>query len=225
MKLFAHRGFVTQSHTENSVASLKEAVARGFKAIEFDIWFVAEKLLLKHDQPQENDITILPNLRDYFIYKNDLIYWCDFKNLDEENSSKALIFFKNEIENCDIKLDQIYFAPFIVDHILADKIFTKIRNIFGSKANIVAVCEDLENEQKLQELRQFLNKNNVKNLSIFYKLIDKNFMQKFSDIKIFAWTVNDLPKLQELEAFGVSNFATDKITPEIYAGKNLSRTS
>jgi len=37
IKLFAHRGFVENNMKQNSIASLKNAVAKGFKAIEFDI--------------------------------------------------------------------------------------------------------------------------------------------------------------------------------------------
>ena len=66
-KLFAHRGFVTESHLENSVASLKEAVAQGFSAIEFDLWFAARKLVLKHDKPQESEVEMLPTFDEYLI--------------------------------------------------------------------------------------------------------------------------------------------------------------
>lgn len=216
-RLFAHRGFTAGSHPENSVASLKESVAQSFSAIEFDIWFVARKLVLKHDQPKENEIEILPTLSDYLIYKNDLNYWLDFKNLDEENSAKALILAKSEIENADVKLEQIYFAPFITNLEKAEKIFTRIRNIFGPKVKIVAICDSLKNEKEAQDLRNFLDKNNVKCLSIFHQLLSKNSVQIFSGIELFAWTVNEMPRLKELESLGVANFATDKITPQIYA--------
>ena len=70
MRLFAHRGFVTESHPENSVTSLKEAVAQGFKAIEFDLWFVEGEILIKHDQPKKDEN--LPSLREYFCFKNEI---------------------------------------------------------------------------------------------------------------------------------------------------------
>jgi glycerophosphoryl diester phosphodiesterase len=38
-KLFAHRGYNKGLTTENSIASLEEAVKNSFTAIEFDIWF------------------------------------------------------------------------------------------------------------------------------------------------------------------------------------------
>jgi glycerophosphoryl diester phosphodiesterase len=213
IKLFAHRGFVTGNISQNSIASLKQAYDFGFRAIEFDIWFVKEKLVLKHDAPKDEEIESLPNFGDYFCFKNEMIYWMDFKNLDEKNSDKALRLVKKELDKALINMDKVYFAPFILDYQNAKKVFLKIREIFGEKANLVAVCEELENKKDEQNLRDFLTENKIKFLSIFYKIIDKNFIEKFSDIEIFAWTVNDLNSLKELEKIGVRNFATDKITP------------
>ena len=224
-RLFAHRGFVTESHPENTVSSLKEAVDQGFDAIEFDLWFASRRIVIKHNMPEEREIDILPNLAEFFAYKNALTYWCDFKNLEEENVAKALLATKSEIEAAEIKLEQIYFAPYITDFSKAEKIYIHIRNIFGAKAKIVAVCDSLEHEQDVISLRQFLDKNNIKALSIFHQLLNKSSMQVLSDIEIFAWTVNDLTRMKELEALGVANFATDKITPQIYAGKTTPRTS
>ena len=219
VKLFAHRGFVTPTHPENSIASLNEAVSQGFKAIEFDLCFAAQKLVLKHDEPSESEAKILPDLGKYLAYKNQMSYWLDFKNLTEENCLPALLEAKREIEFFGVKLDQIYFAPYVLEKKTAQKIFTCIKNIFGPKAKIVAVCESLKNQQETKNLRAFLDKNNVKYLSIFHQLLNANSMKIFAGIEILAWTVNDLTKLKELEALGVKNFATDTITPQIYKGK------
>lgn len=225
MRLFAHRGFVLESQQENTVASLNQAVEAQFKAIEFDLWFVAQRMVLKHDKPSDEEAPILPDLGDYLAYKNDLVYWLDFKNLNEENATKALMIVKREIEDAEVKLDQIYFAPFITDFVLAEKIYLRIRNIFGSRAKIIAVCENLKNENEARDLKSFLDRNNIKCLSIFHQLIGKNLLQILSGIEIFAWTVNEISRLKELEALGVANFATDKITPQIYDDTDKSRSS
>ena len=60
IKLFAHRGFVENNMKQNSIASLKNAVAKGFKAIEFDIWWCDGEFLLKHDKPSEKEKPITP---------------------------------------------------------------------------------------------------------------------------------------------------------------------
>ncbi|MDX2082974.1 MAG: glycerophosphodiester phosphodiesterase [Rickettsiales bacterium] len=220
-KLFAHRGFREKSQLENSVASLQEAVANGFEAIEFDLWFLQEKIVLKHDRPKPEEIGNLPTLQDYFKYKNDLTYWLDFKNLDLNNCQKALNLTKEEILKAGINIDQIYFAPFVDEKFLAQKIFDNIKNIFASDAKIVALCQKLKDEDDAQGLCQFLNENNIKFLSIAEHLLSEKLLKIFHDIEIFAWTVNDLARIFELENLGVKNFATDKITPLIY-GKNIT---
>ena len=40
IRLFAHRGFAKGNILQNSIASLNHAHKNGFKAIEFDIWFL-----------------------------------------------------------------------------------------------------------------------------------------------------------------------------------------
>jgi glycerophosphoryl diester phosphodiesterase len=223
IKLFAHRGFVEKNISQNSIESFKQAYKNNFRAIEFDIWFLQEKLFLKHDFPKESELKSLANLNDYFKHGNEFFYWLDFKNLSEINSETALKKVKEEIDKSLINLSQIYFAPFITDYLIAKKIFEKIRKTFGQKANLVAVCEDLKNENDLKILCNFLNKNQVNNLSIFHQLIDEKLIKNLPKIEIFAWTVNDLNRLRELEKLGVKNFATDKITPQIYEAKNPNR--
>lgn len=215
VNLFAHRGFHTKDIPQNSIASLNAAVENHFENIEFDIWFVDGKLLIKHDEPLKNELQNLPTLRQYFHYKNGLKYWLDFKNLDEKNIDEALKLVKNEIELAALNPDQIWFAPCITNYELAKKICKKFSQTFGQKAKIMTFCE--EKNEKI--LRDFFDESGVKFVSIFHKLIDKNFLEKFPDIEIFAWTVNDLERLSELESLGVKNFATDKITPQIYGAK------
>ncbi len=76
------------------------------------------------------------------------------------------------------------------------------------KVNYVAVCEDAKNFGALYD---FMKKNNIKFLSIFHELINKNFIKKFKGIEIFAWTVNDENRLRDLQTLGVEHFATDRI--------------
>jgi glycerophosphoryl diester phosphodiesterase len=214
VKLFAHRGYVTKGVLQNSIASLMQARKFGFDAVEFDIWFLEEKLILSHDQPDQMKIKYLPNLQDYFYFKNKMTYWMDFKNLNEKNCEEGIKLLKKEIDRSFVDLDRIYFVPYITKYETAKKVLEKARQILGEKINLVAVCDKIENEQDEKNLRDFLTENKIKFLSIFHKLINKNFLEKISDIEIFAWTVNDLNRLQELEQLGVKNFATDSILPK-----------
>jgi len=219
VKLFAHRGFHSQGIPQNSIASLNEARKNHFHGIEFDIWFFDGELILKHDKPTKKEMNNLPVLRDYFSFKNEFFYWMDFKNLDEKNSEAALQLVKKYVDEAAVNLNQIYFTPFITDYKITEKIFKKIRNIFGKNVNLVAVCERLKTAEKVKILQNFLIENNVKFLSVFHQLIDENFVKAFCGIELFAWTVNDLARIEKLKNLGVKNFATDKITPQIYDRK------
>ena len=55
IKLFAHRGFVENNMKQNSIASLKNAFEKGFKGVEFDIWWLDGEFLIKHDKPNEKE--------------------------------------------------------------------------------------------------------------------------------------------------------------------------
>lgn len=223
VRLFAHRGFVKKNIAQNSIESLNAAYLNNFNAIEFDIWFIEEKLFLNHDKPKKSELKNLPQLRDYFSFGNQFYYWLDFKNLDEKNIDRALVLIKKEISTSGLNLKQIYFAPFITDYKISQKILSKIKKYFGDKANLVAVCEELKNFDQIKLLKEFVSKSQIKFISINHNLLDKTMVKIFSDIEFFAWTVNDLEVLQNLENIGIKNFATDKITPLIYERKVASK--
>lgn len=58
IKIFAHRGFAQNNIKQNSIASLKNAFKNGFKAIEFDIWWLENQLFLSHDKPSKTSLLI-----------------------------------------------------------------------------------------------------------------------------------------------------------------------
>ncbi len=223
IKLFSHRGFVTKRSPENSIKSLESAFLKGFSAIEFDIWFSEKKLILSHDSPNQITLKMAPQLKDYFKFGNQLNYWLDFKNLDEKNIAEALIETQKVIDEKKIDLSKIYFAPFITDYQKSEKIMLKIRKIFGEEVNFVAVCENLKDRDEINKLGAFLRKNKIKFLSINHELIDKTLIKILSEIELFAWTVNDIKIIKNLANIGVKNFATDKITPQIYEKRLKSK--
>lgn len=202
--LFAHRGLVTKDSPENTIASLEAAHAAGFRAIEFDLWFLDGKILIKHNKPEGED---LPSLAEYFRYGNEMIYWLDFKNLHEGNVRNAMECVALEIKKAQIDLSKILFVPCEWNYELAAKLHSQVRKVFGNEVRFGAFCRDRE---KIHDLKKFCATNGVKFLSIFHELIDADFVKKFSDQEIFAWTVNEAKRLEELSGLGVKNFATDK---------------
>ena len=90
IKLFAHRGYVENNIKQNSIASLKNAVKNQFKGIEFDVWNINNDLIISHDKPKSDPLNLLPKFKDYLIFKNQIEYWIDFKNLDLKNIEVTL---------------------------------------------------------------------------------------------------------------------------------------
>ena len=56
IKIFAHRGFVSNKSPENSIAALDEAYNNKFDGVEFDLWFLENKIIIVHDKPNKKDI-------------------------------------------------------------------------------------------------------------------------------------------------------------------------
>lgn len=213
VKLFAHRGFTDgKKIAENSRESLLRAHELGFRAVEFDVWLFEGRLVLKHDEPKNEEI--LPQFRDYFRFGNDMEYWIDCKNLSEKNCDIFLHLMRDDIAKSSIDLSRIFFAPFITDYFLAEKIFVELRKIFGDQTNVVAVCDRLQDFTATAKLAKFLAKNRIKFLSIDHRILTADVMKILPETKIFAWTVNEMKRLQELEQLGVAAVATDVIIPQ-----------
>ncbi len=208
IKLFAHRGFVENNMKQNSIASLKNAFEKGFKGVEFDIWWIDGEFFVKHDKPAEKELFLLPRLQDYLVHKNELEYWIDFKNLDEKNIDNALKKLKEVLILKEIDLNKVFFAPYISDYILTGKISLKFRNFFAQKINFVGVCDE---EAQCQGAVDMIDIGVIDFISINYKLINKDFLKKIQPSKLLAWTVNDIKEINDLYMVGVEKFATDKV--------------
>jgi hypothetical protein len=90
--LWAHRGYHAAA-AENSVASVRAAVEKGFCGAEIDVqWFDDRGLVIAHDEVAENDL--LPNALTLAQLLDSLpqsprYLWLDFKNLDRHNARAA----------------------------------------------------------------------------------------------------------------------------------------
>jgi glycerophosphoryl diester phosphodiesterase len=207
IKLFAHRGFVENNMKQNSIASLKNAVAKGFKGVEFDIWWLDGEFLIKHDKPNEKEKFLLPRLQDYLCFGNDLEYWFDFKNLDQNNIDEALKKLNDDLVLKKIDLAKIFLAPYITDYKLTSIISSKFRKFFSQKIKFVGVCD---HKNWRQEVVDMIDLELIDFISINHDLIDADFLKKISPTKLLAWTVNDIKRINDLYLLGVDKFATDK---------------
>lgn len=214
MPIFAHRGLVTKNSSQNTIASLEAAYKDGFRAIEFDLWYlnheiVNRKIVIKHDEPQGET---LPFLRDFFHFGNELIYWLDFKNLNLGNAKEAFEFVSSEVNRAGIDYDKIFLIPFETNYELAGFFCDKAREVFGRSVQFGAVCKEAE---KIADLEKFCATKEVKFLSIHHHLIDQSFIKKFSAQTIFAWTIKDKKTFAELRNLGIENFASDLALTEL----------
>ena len=208
IKLFAHRGFVENNMKQNSISSLKNAVTKGFKAVEFDIWWCDVEFLVKHDKPSDKEKFLLPRLQDYLCYKNELEYWLDFKNIDLTNVDEALKKLNADLILKEIDLNKIYFAPYITDYATATKIALKFRNFFSQPINFVGVCDK---QSGIQEVVDMIDMELINFVSIDHLLINPELLKKIKPSKLLAWTVNDIKKINDFYMLGVDKFATDKV--------------
>ena len=230
IKLFAHRGYLlpqqrckeNYENLENSLLALQQALAMNFPAIEFDIWYYQQNLYLKHNEPKDEELKMLPTLNDYFAKTTKILgdkasnikYWCDFKNIDDNNVKKVLEKLKRSLQENEIAIDNCYFAPFITNYQLAEFVYQEFITFFDNKIKFVAVNDRIDNDDDIKNLNNFLQKNNIKFLSIDHNLINQNLIKKLpQDIKYLAWTVNDFAKIKELNKLQIEYFATDVITP------------
>ena len=212
-KIFAHRGYLIQNNLpnilqENSLASLKNAVANNFSAIEFDIWFVNNQLVLSHNYPSNKQKNNLFN--DFLLYKNQLEYWLDFKNIDLQNVDKILNLVKKDLAQAQIDLTKVYFVPYVVDYDLAQKIFERFKVFFGKEVMFGAVCDQIK---QINDLKNFVEKNNLKLISIDHKLISDEVIRNFKNCQLMAWTVNNQDQMKALIAKGIKIFASDTVKP------------
>ncbi len=209
IKIFSHRGLRAKKSQENKIESFKNAYKKGLRAIEFDIWYLKDQLILKHSQP--NNFNNLDSLADLLgNFKNDVEYWLDFKNLNAKNCDQALKKAKELVDKNKIKLSNLNFAPFITDLKKAEIIYQSIRKHFGKEVKIVAVIEKLSSKN-YQKFYQDLKTLGIYGLSIQWKNLNSDFKTIFKDIKIFAWTINDQKTSDYLAKIGIENIASDNL--------------
>lgn len=217
INIYAHRGFTNSGKfTENSINSLKLAYDFKFAGIEFDIWYLNSKLIICHDKPETEKIDSLPQIADFFIYKNNLKYWLDFKNLDLTNIDQILSSLSQIITKEQISYHNLYFVPYVTNYDLLPKIIAKFNEFFSFKANYVVVCDKLNGYEDQFLLKKLIIENNIKYLSIDHNLINKNLVDFLPKLDFFAWTVNDVKIIKKLQNLGIKNFTSDNITPKIY---------
>ena len=214
-KLFSHRGLLIGNSKlkENTIKAFQNSIDNHFKAIEVDIWYYQNELILHHDQPIKK-IDNYDKLSDLFKeFGNKIEYWLDLKNLKQKNATTALNKLKLLIDKNKIDYDKILFVPCLKKTNLKQNEFAykEVRNIFGKDCNLAAFTTNI-NKNNLQKYYHQLKDYNINKLSIKFSNIDEEFIKIFYDIEIFAWTVDNKKTLDYLTKLNIKNFATNILT-------------
>ncbi|MFC1658941.1 hypothetical protein ACFL0U_00025 [Pseudomonadota bacterium] len=215
MILWPHRGVWKTKKQQNTIQALDNAFNFEYRHIEFDIWLLNNKLLLKHDKPTEKELqnNSLPLLKEFVKrYGNKLKYWMDFKNLTLENIDEFLPIYKKVIDNSKIDYKAIYFTPFETNWNVSIKLHKKIQNYMkGINSMIMMNFENFEKE-KIYDYYKILQENNITNFSVEHKIVNKKFVDTFQGINLFVWVVNNIKEYERLANLGVKNICTNNIT-------------
>jgi glycerophosphoryl diester phosphodiesterase len=214
MILWSHRGLVETKEQENTITALDNSFKAGYRNIEFDIWFLNNQLLTKHDEPTKEELANnkLVSLKEFISrYGTKLQYWMDFKNLTLENIDAFLPVYKKIIDEVGIKYNSIWFTPYEPNWEIAMVLQAKARKAMPGINNMVVMDPYVFKKEKTREYYKILQDNNIKNLSIYYEIIDEQFLSIFKDINMFVWTVDNLEEYKRLKNLGIMNICTNKI--------------
>lgn len=210
MKIFSHRGLRNGQIKENSLKAFKQAYEKNLRAFEVDIWYLENELFLTHDKPQ--DLNNLNKLEELFSeFQNEVSYWLDFKNLTEKNCKEVCQKMQKIMQNFGLNSKQLYFAPYINNLENGDKIYPIIKEIFGNEVQILAIIEKID-AASYQDYYQKFKAAGLYGISIHYSNLNGEFRKFFSDVPIFAWTVNEQKIAQSLEKLGIENLTSDYLT-------------
>lgn len=204
LKIFAHRGFVTNKSPENSIFALKEAIKLDFHGIEFDLWFLEDQFVIVHDQPSKDAINKLPKLKDFLDLQENKLFWLDFKNINLTNYKSAI---KNLYQNLANKnLSNFYLIPHSVDYELMQRILEYLKSTFENEVQFGAFINE---DSNIKEALKFIKENNIKFLSITQDLITKDLIKEVPDVEILAWTIKQKHEFENLKKLGIKFFASD----------------
>ncbi|HLB09489.1 MAG TPA: glycerophosphodiester phosphodiesterase [Gemmatimonadaceae bacterium] len=207
--LWAHRGFHAVA-PENSVASVRAAVAKGFCGAEIDVqWFDDRGLVVAHDEIDENDL--LPNALTLAQLLDSLpqapaYLWLDFKNLDLANASAAAA-------HLDSLIARHHFTHrFVVESVSS----VPLRLLWWHAPDVIPAYwikrpALLLRRGPLYDARiaAAVGLMGLPALSVPQEMLTKHLTSLFGRLAIFTWTCNSLAEIESARALGARVVLTD----------------
>jgi hypothetical protein len=207
--LWAHRGFHSVA-PENSVASVRAAVAKGFCGAEIDVqWFSQRGLVVAHDEVDENDL--LPNALTLAQLLDSLpqapsFLWLDFKNLDIANASAAAA-------HLDSLIAHHHFAHrFVVESVSS----VPLRILWWHAPDVIPAYwikrpALLLRRGPLYDARiaAAVGLLGLPALSVPQEMLTHHLTSLFGRLALFTWTCNSLDEIERARSLGARVVLTD----------------
>jgi Glycerophosphoryl diester phosphodiesterase family len=217
--LWAHRGFHSVAQ-ENSVASVRAAVEKGFCGAEVDVqWFDDRGLVIAHDEVDENDL--LPNaltlaqLLDSLPQAPDYL-WLDFKNLDRTNAASAAAHLDSLIRRKHFE------HRFVVESVNS----VPLRILWWHAPDVIPAYWIKRppgiRRGPIYDLRiaAAVGLMGLPALSVPQEMLTDHFASLFGHLALFTWTCNSLTEIERARSLGARVVLTDGDFAQLYSNAN-----
>ena len=214
--VWAHRGFHSVAQ-ENSVASVRAAVAKGFCGAEIDVqWFDDRGLVIAHDEVEENDL--LPNALTLAQLLDSLpqapgYLWLDFKNLDHANAASAA-------EHLDSLIVRHHFAHrFVVESVSS----VPLRILWWHAPDVIPAYW-IKRPPHLRRtpiydvrIAAAVGLLGLPALSVPQEMFTKHVASLYGHLALFTWTCNSLQEIERARSLGARVVLTDGDFAQLYS--------
>jgi|GEM_PF-2886608 len=215
--LWAHRGFHATA-AENSVASVRAAVERGFCGAEIDVqWFPDRGLVIAHDEVEENDL--LPNALTLAQLLDSLpqaprYLWLDFKNLDRSNAAAAAAHIDSLIAKHD------FAHRFVVESVSS----IPLRILWWHAPNVIPAYwinrppHGWKGPLHDAQIAAAVGLLGLPALSVPKEMLTDHLLGYFGHLALFTWTCDTPAEIEYARAHGARVVLTDGDFAGLYPG-------
>jgi Glycerophosphoryl diester phosphodiesterase family len=206
--MWAHRGYHVVA-PENSIASVRAAIEKGFCGAEIDVqWFPDRGLVIAHDEIDENDI--LPNALTLSQLLDSLprapqYLWLDFKNLDRSNASAAAAHIDSLI------VRHAFAKRFVVESVHA----IPLRLLWWHAPQVIPAywinrpAQGWKGPLHDAQIAAAIGLLGLPALSVPREMLTGHFVSLFGRLALFTWTCNSPGEIKRVRSLGARVVLTD----------------
>jgi Glycerophosphoryl diester phosphodiesterase family len=214
--IWAHRGF-HEVAAENSVASVRAAVDKGFCGAEIDVqWFANRGLVVAHDEVETNDLLpdalTLAELLDS-LPRAPQYLWLDFKNLDRQNAAAAAA-------HIDSLIVRHHFAHrFVVESVKS----IPLRILWWHAPDVIPAywinrpSHGWKGPLHDAQIAAAVGLLGLPALSVPQEMLTEHLRTYFGHLSLFTWTCNTRDEIEHARRLGARVVLTDGNFPRLFA--------